>query len=395
MSAGFGRVVLLQTGFRPFFLLAGLYGVCVALAWLFVLSAGVSAPGGWSAVHWHAHELVFGFTGAAIAGFLLTAVPSWTDTPRLCGAPLAVLAAVWLAGRAAIWTATLLPATLVAATDVVFFPLLAGAVGLPIWRCGKRRNYPVVVVLLLLAIANLATHLQMLGLAQATARPALRFAVFLLILLMTIIAGRIVPVFTRNALQRKGLAIELGTHAKLERLLVVSLPLAVLLDLCFEGSLPSTLAHLAAALLLLARQLSWRGWLCRDQPIVWILHIGHGWLVLGFGLRGLANLFAGLPPSAALHALTAGAIGTMVLGVMSRVALGHTGRPLEVARTTVLAYLFVIASGLLRVFAPLAAPAAYPQLLLTSAAAWLLAYLLFCLHHWPILCGARIDGQPG
>ena len=395
MAGAGGRTALLQTGFRPFFLLAGLYGVCTLAIWLKILSGGGAAPGGWATVHWHAHELIFGFAAAAIAGFLLTAVPSWTDTPRLCGPPLAGLTLVWLAGRAAVWTASLLPAGLVAGLDLLFLPLLAGAVGWPIFHTRRRRNYPVVGVLLALSVANLAVHLQMLELTRATARPALRAALFLLTLLIAIIAGRIVPLFTSNALRHAGRTAELRPSAALERALVVVLPVAVLLDLTREGGLAAALAQLLAAALLCLRQLQWRGWLCRDQPIVWILHVGHAWLVLGFGLRGWAHWFSGIPPSAALHALSAGAIGTMVLAVMSRVALGHTGRPMVAARTTAVAYLLVIAGGLLRVGAPLATPAAYPRLLLLGGALWSLAYLLFCLHYGPILSRARVDGQPG
>ena len=219
----------MQAGFRPFFLAAGLAASANLIIWPLVLTSRMGTPGGWNPLFWHAHELVFGFAAAAIAGFLLTAVPNWTDTQRVSGSPLALLVAAWLAGRVAVWTASALPPSLVAGLDLLFMPLLAGAVGRPIFRARKPHNYPVVGILIVLAFANLAVHLQMMGMAGGSARRALLFAVYLVIVLVTIISGRIVPLFTKGYLRKSGIDAKIENQPRLEAALIPTLLLAAVL----------------------------------------------------------------------------------------------------------------------------------------------------------------------
>jgi uncharacterized protein involved in response to NO len=390
--------LLLDAGFRPFFLLGSLYAAVALMAWLLVFAAVASRPGGWPAPwpapYWHAHEMLFGFVATAIAGFLLTAVPNWTDTPPIRGRRLARLVTAWAVGRAALWLAPWLPAGLVAVADLVFLPLLAHAVGGPIWRARRPRNYPVPAVLLLLALANLGLHLGVLGGAPMQARRSLYLALYLVLVLLAIISGRIVPLFTRNALRRRGLALSVESSPAVERLLVPAMGAAIGLALLREGSAASGIASLLCAALLGLRQARWQPLRSLDQPILWVLHVGHGWLAAGFACSGIAALVPSFPASTALHAFAVGAIGTSVVGVMSRVTLGHTGRAIEASPAFVLAYALVILGGLIRVFAPLAMPGAYRASVVWAGASWAAGYLLFALRAAPLLARPRVPFSP-
>jgi len=387
--------VLLQSGFRPFFLLGSLYAAISLAAWLLIFAGAWELSGRWPAPYWHGHEMLFGFAVTAIAGFLLTAVPTWTDTPRLGGWPLAGLAAAWLAGRVALWLGAVLPGEFVALIDMVFLPLLAIAIGRPIWRSRARRNYPVVGVLLALSLANLGLHLGVLGDAPGAVRRCLLLALYLVLVLITIISGRIVPLFTRNALRGRGLDFPLQSNRFVEWALVPAMAGAVALAVLREGSGAAGMANLGCAALLVLRQAFWQPHRTLGQPILWVLHVGHGWLAIGFACTGIAWLTPSFPASTALHAFSAGAIGTIVIGVMSRVALGHTARAIEASPATVVAYALVILGGAIRVFGPLALPGSYRATVLWAGCCWAAGYLLFAGQALATLTRPRIDGQPG
>ncbi len=385
---------LLDAGFRPFFLLGSLYAVGSLAAWLVVFAV----PGArsarwlepWPAPYWHGHEMIFGFVATAIAGFLLTAVPSWTDTPRVRGRPLALLVGVWLLGRVALWLAAWLPGGVVAVADGAFLPLLALTVGRPIWRARRPGNAPVVVVLVLLSLANLGLHASVMAGDPGAMRSRLHLALYLVLVLLAIISGRIVPLFTRNALRRRGVDAPVEPSRGVERALPLVMGAAIALALLREGGTASGVASLACAVVLALRQLRWQPLKSLDQPILWVLHVGHAWLAVGFACTGLAALAPGFPASTALHALSAGAIGTSIVGVMSRVALGHTGRELRAPPAVVLAYGLVVAGGLLRVFGPLAAPEAYRATVLGAGSLWAAGYLLFAVRIGGILTRPRL-----
>jgi len=365
------------------------------VAWLLALGGTASLPGGWSSPLWHGHEMLFGFVATAIAGFLLTSVPVWTDTDRVDGLPLAGLLAAWVAGRAALWCAGLLPGWLVASLDVVFLPLLACAIGLPIWRTGNRRNYKIVGALLALAAANVALHVAVLRDDPPAARRCLQLALYAVLLLLVIISGRIVPLFTRNALHRRGILAPVASSAAVERALIPVLGAAIALALLREGSAAAGVASLLCGLLLGLRQARWQPHRTLDQPLLWVLHVGHAWLAVGFVCSGVAVLIPSFPASSAVHALSAGAIGTAIIGVMSRVALGHTGRPLQAPPAFTAAYVLVILGAAIRVFGPLPLPGAYRGVLLCGGTIWAAGYALFAVAVTPILTRPRIDGSPG
>jgi uncharacterized protein involved in response to NO len=391
--AGAARAGWLVLGFafRPFFLAASLAAVVLMLAWLAALRGWIGGD-----VAWHAHEMAFGFAAAVIAGFLLTAVPNWTGEPRLGRAALASLVALWLAGRLAAWPALAShTGALGRALDLAFLPALALAVAAPILRTRNRRNFGVPVILLALA----AVH----GLAHAERAPdwvarwgvvAPRASVHAIALLVVVIGGRVTPAFTRNALQ--GRAAVRAPDAR-DPVAIASAALALLL--ASLAAAPPALVAAAGALAAAANALRMRGWATpatRRDPLLWILHAGYAWLVAGFGLTAVAAAAPGLvAPTAALHAFSAGAIGTYVMGMMSRVALGHTGRPLALPRAMLAAYAAVLLAGAARVAIPLLAPTAMALAWQVAGALWCVAFALYACVYFPILTSPRPDGRPG
>lgn len=381
-------------GFRPFFLGVGLYAPLAVGLWTAIWLAGAPAPDWLSPVAWHGHEMLFGVVAAAVAGFLLTSVPVWTGSPALRGAPLRALLLLWCAGRASMWLAGVLPAALVALLDAAFLPLLVLVLARALRATGQRRNWGVVAVVAALALANLAVHAQALGLARGSAAPALRFAVDGVVVLMVVIGGRITPAFTANALRRAGSGLEVRARPGLARLAVAGAVLFAATDLALPRSAASGLAACAAGLAVAARMLGWRTRQTLRDPLLWSLHAGVAWIAAGLLLVAAGDLLPGMPPSAGLHALTAGAMGSLILAVMTRVGLGHTGRPLCLPRGAVACYALVHAGAAARVAAALA-PAAYAGLLGVGAALWAAAFALFALLYWPILSRPRVDGLEG
>lgn len=393
-SASGARPVILQGGFRPFFLLTGAYASVSIVAWVLAYSGVWQLPPQWVPMWWHGHELIFGFAGAAICGFLLTAVPRWTRTAPVSGMPLLALALIWVAGRAAMWSAGFLPGWLVAVIDLALFPALAVAVAKPIVRSRNRRNYGFPLLLATLFVANLLTHLQVLGVAR-TGRTGLYLGLYVVVVMVTLIAGRIVPTFTRNALAARGEGETVRRDPWLSRGALAMVVAAALFQV-FGGTprVAGTSAALAAVLLGV-EAVGWQPLRTLRNPIVWVLHVGHGWLVVGFAALAVAELAGGLPVSTATHALTAGAIGTMVIAVMSRASLGHTGRPLRAPAPVVAAYLLVIVGAAVRVFGPAVRFDLYRWWVIAGGTLWALGYALFTAVYAPILLRPRRDASEG
>jgi uncharacterized protein involved in response to NO len=382
--------VFFAAGFRPFFLLAGIQAAVMLPLWLLVWEGitGLGLP--YAPSLWHGHEMVFGFGGAAVGGFLLTAVPSWTNTAYVSGRPLIVLFALWLAGRAAFTLGGVLPAWLVAPIDLAYLPLLAFLVAKPLIAAGKWRNIAFVPILALFTIANALVHVEAAG-GFVTGLMGVWLGIFILLLMIAIVGGRIVPSFTQNWLRMQGQPIDPKPIGWIEKggAAVVVLAAAAM-HIHFPGPVAGV-ALLLAALVHGARLAGWYSLRTLANPILWVLHLGYLWLVVGLALLGLANLLPALPISAAVHALTAGCIGTMVMAVMSRAALGHSGRPLELPRPMVTAYVLVSLGTLMRVLSPLA-----PETLtIAGGLAWTAGWLVFVVVYWPIVTQPRADGRPG
>lgn len=389
------RLTLFSYGFRPFFLAAGLFGLLVVPAWLWLYATGGSPVEGLPAMLWHGHEMLFGFIAAAIAGFLLTAVPSWTGCRGFGGRPLVLLAAAWLAGRLAMALGTHLPLPLVALAELAFLPGLAALIAPPILR-EKNRNLPMLAVLAALWLAD-AVYLYALATVDAAlASRMLGVALAVVLLLITIIGGRIVPSFTGNALRRVDQSFTITSRTWLERALPAGMALNVILEAVPGLASPASGALAAVLAALHALRLSgWRSLRVRGEPILWVLHVAYAWLPLGFALKA-SLLLAGAPLGRFwLHAFGIGAAATMIVAVMSRAALGHTGRPLVVARSITLAYGLLTLGALARVFGPALYDGSYVGVLLFSGLCWSAAFALFVVVYLPILTGPRLDGRGG
>lgn len=382
-------------GFRPFFLGVGVYGAVVVPAWTAIWRGALAAPAWLSPIWWHGHEMLFGLVAAAIAGFLLTAAPVWAGRRALCGRPLMALFGVWALGRLAMLGAGQLPASLVAAIDVAFLPLVAGVLVRTLWRTGQRRNHAVVALVGALALANAAVHAQALGVAAGSAPRALRFTADVIVVLIVVIGGRITPGFTTNALIRLGVDARASSRPWLDRLAVAAVALLAGIDLIAPRGVASGALAGAAGIAVAARMTGWQTLRTWRDPLVWSLHVGMAWVALGLLLVAAGDLGGSIPPAAGLHALTAGAMGSMILAVMTRVSLGHTGRPLVLPSGAVASYLLVTAGAAARVLAALAPGTAQPSLLLAGGLLWAGAFGLFAVLYGPILTRPRIDGGEG
>lgn len=385
---------LLGRGFRPFFLLAGLHAAVVVPVWVAVWRGVLPSPGWLSPPLWHAHEMLFGTVSAAIAGFLLTSVPVWTGGRAVAGPGLAGLVAAWLAGRLAMAAAGALPHGEVAVVDLAFLPLLAGALARSLVPARQPRNLGFLVVLVALAGLNGVVHADALGLAPGRASGALRIAVDLVVVLVVVVGGRITPAFTRNALLRAGVEAEVRARPWLDRLAVASVVAVAVGDALVPRTPWSGGLALVAAVSVAARASGWQTRRVLRDPLLWSLHAGTAWVALGLALVAVADFTGALPASAGLHALTAGAMGSMILAVMTRVGLGHTGRPLVAPRGIPTAYGAVHLAAAARVGAAVA-PQLHAPLLVVSAASWALAFGVFVVVYAPILLSPRVDGRPG
>lgn len=386
--------VFFAAGFRPFFLFTGLQALLSLPLWLAVYVGGVDLNLPFAAALWHGHEMVFGFAGAAIAGFLLTAVPNWTNSHHVGGRPLMVLFALWLAGRLAFTLAGILPAFMVAVLDLSFLPYLAWLVGKPLVQAGKMRNIAFLPVLGVFFLANATVHL--LAVTQVgDPMVGVYLGLTMVLVLIAIVGGRIVPSFTQNWLRMQGQAVEVTPITWIEKGGAVgSLVVAMIAAIFLPGSLVSGLALLAAAAIHGLRLGRWHGHKTLTNPLLWVLHLGYLWLVVGLVLLALPSFLPTLAATAALHALTAGCVATMIMAVMTRASLGHSGRPLQVSKAVAVAYGLLALGTLLRVVAPVAGDA---QMGLTHAGGtvWSLAWLIFVVVYLPVLTKPRADGRPG
>jgi uncharacterized protein involved in response to NO len=388
--AGRSVPAFLAQGFRPFFLAAGVWSAAALAVWITLLASGGVLPSRFDPLTWHIHEMLFGFALAAIAGFLLTAIPNWTGRLPVRGLPLAGLAGLWLLGRMACLVSALVPCWLAVAADLAFPVALAGVIAREIVAGRNWRNLPMVAPVTVLAIADLMMHLAAAGIAVP---PGLgwRLGLAAVIVLISIVAGRIIPSFTRNWLAKRPHACLPETTKAVERAALGTLHTGMIGWAFVPDFRPVGILLLLGAATNLWRLTRWRGAATRTEPLLLILHIAYTWLVLGAGLLGLSVLGAG-PEQSALHALTAGAIGTMTLAVMTRATLGHTGHDLTADRVTSVIFLLVTLAASARVVAAASGSWVMP-LLETSAALWIGAFALFVLHYGPLLFRPRVGGR--
>lgn len=373
-------------GFRPFYLLASAFAALSIGLWALQFS-GLLGHAYLQGPMWHAHEMLFGFGLAVLVGFLFTAGRNWSGQATPTGKPLAALAVLWLAGRVLVLT----PWGWAALLANVAFPLAAAAaLGLAFYRGRNRRNYFFVGLLLLMGLAALSVHLNALGVLTLPGWVGIALALDVMLFVLCVMAGRVVPMFTNNGVPGAK-AVRVPALDKLALGLVLALLLA---DLLQVGGLPLSLLALLAAAAHLARWLRWQPWKTLRHPLVWVLHMAYAWIPVHLLLRACAAL-DWVPQSAATHALSAGAIGCMVMGMVTRTALGHTGRALQAGRTERACYALIGLAALLRVAVPLLAPQYTVTAVMLSALLWSAGFGLYTVAYWPILSRARSDGLPG
>jgi uncharacterized protein involved in response to NO len=377
--------VIFSYGFRPFFLAAGIWAVAAMVLWIGALAMGWEIGGSYGGPPWHAHEMLFGYSSAALAGFLLTAVPNWTGRLPVSGTPLIVLFGLWCAGRVALLAPDMLGLPLSIAVDAAFLPLLLAICAREIIAGHKWKDLKILAGILALALANVGFHL-LIG-HGADAGMASRLGIAAFVMLIAVMGGRVVPSFTRNWLARRHATELPAPYDRFDTAVLLTGLVALLLWVGLPETLWSALACLLAAGLHLIRLWRWRGWECWDEKLVLVLHLGYAFIPAGFLAVALAQL-GRADPVAALHLFTVGAIGVMTLAIMSRATRGHTGLPLAASAMTSASYAALIAAALLR---PLASvwPDLATELLSATGLCWIIAFALYVAEYGPVLLQRR------
>jgi len=381
---------LSDIGLRAFFLLAPLAAAVLMVAWIAMWRGVVPMPTGIEPTLWHAHEMVFGFVGAAFAGFLLTAVPNWTRREPLMGWPVVCLALIWVVARVTLYLPGVVSYVLVMVADGAFAIALVALIAREIVLARNYRNLVVVSVLAIWAVANLAFHFGIANREPQIARLAALLGLQAVAFMIVLIGGRVIPAFTANWLRSRGGAELPVVRPKLERLVIALTAVSGLSLVFFPQSPVTAVLSLSSAVVHCARLTGWRTLAVWREPILFVLHVGYLWMVCGYLLLGLSILWPGIPNSVGLHALTTGGIGTMILAIMSRAALGHTGRALLAPPAVVGAYVLVSLAAIARLLASLY-PQLHAELLTASGTLWIVAFLAFLLAYWPILTRPRIS----
>ena len=371
-------------GFRPFFLLAGCAGALLLGLWLYVFAGHTLTT---ITPLWHAHEMLYGFGTAVVAGFLLTSTQSWSGQRGVHGPRLMTLAGLWLAGRLVLlgpWP------WLAAAVDLLFLPVLLMMLWPYLSAASQKRNRVFLVLFGLQMLGNALYHLELLGVGPALARSGIYLAMHVFLLMIMVIAGRVIPVFTRNAVP----GARLESWPWLEKASFALAAAWLLAELIWPQAEAARWLALAVAASQALRLFGWHPWQTRRNPMLWILPLGYAWLVLGFLLRGLPAAIA--PPlSVATHAFTTGTMGVMIYGMMTRVSLGHTGRVIKASRRMLAGYALINLAALLRVFVPWLLPAGYRHGLLCAGLLWIIAFGLYVWECAPMLLAPRPDGKAG
>lgn len=377
----------LRGGFRPFFFGGPLWAVSALVLWLCSLTGKVSLPTAFDPLAWHRHEMLFGFVGAVIAGFLLTAIPNWTGRLPIAGRPLLALFGLWFAARMAVLFSAYVGLVTAALVDVGFYLILAALAAREVLEA-KNRNLPIVGMVLLFGLADAADHASAAGLIDGEA--GWQAGIALVVLMISLIGGRITPSFTRNWMVKQGSTARLPTQPGRFDLLVITVTATSLLGWItappglFVGGL-----LIAAALLQFVRLARWGGVRTTSDPLVLVLHVGYSWVPIGLLLLGLGTAGLGISRSAAIHALTAGAMTTMILAVMTRATLGHSGRELRASAPTLLLYLLVTTGAIVRVAVSLGI-GAYRLGIDVAGTLWGAALILFLIAYGPILWRPRL-----
>ena len=375
-----------KMAFRPFFLLAPISALVLLMLWVSHYAGWFLTTNYWQGFSGHSHEMVYGYATAVVAGFLLTAARTWTGLDTLKGTPLMLLVMLWIAGRVLPWID--IPKEIIAIVDLAFLPIVLLALAIPIIKVGQKKNFIFLPILTFLWIGNLLMHLQQLGITDFGAHIGIYLGLDLIILLIVTMGGRVIPMFTGNGI---GERIE-----RTPRLDIAAILTTLLYVIAHQVNFQGPLLIMACWLALVVHSVRVWYWYhpkIWSKPLVWILHVSYYWIVLGFGLMagaamGYWSLFI------ALHAFTVGGISGMILAMISRVSLGHTGRALEPPKLVVVSFLLIPLASLIRVIVPLFSPSLYTATVILSGIFWALGMLLFVISYFGILIKPRADGLP-
>lgn len=383
-------VALLQLGFRPFFLLAGLSAGLLMLYWGFIFQSGSNYLA-YSPISWHGHEMVFGYVAAVVAGFLLTAAKNWTGKQTLNGVALLLLVLLWTAGRISALSGGILPLWLISMIDLSFIPVLAVAVALPIIQTRNYRNLVFILILLVYAVSNGVFHLGANAMLENGSTIGIYAGLYTVILIIAVMGGRVIPFFIERGLNngftaRKRKSIEVSS-------IVLLIGFAILHIADIDGRLTAA-AALAAAI---AHGIRLAGWYHNGiwrVPLLWVLVTAYSWIVLGLLLMVPAEL-GQLSLMLAIHAMTAGGIGLVTVGMMVRVSMGHSGRQLHAPDSLVLAFIILNLAAVTRVIVPIVLPGLYSDAVFVSSMLWAIAFGIFAVRMAPVYWRPRVDGRPG
>jgi len=376
-------------GFRIFFSLSALSACLLIALWLVVYSGKITLVNYFPSSYWHAHEMIFAYSVAVIAGFLLTAVKNWTGESTPVEKPLAMLALLWVAGRIMPFTSNYVAQELIALIDLLFLPYLAYVLSQPILKANYTRGWVFIALLALMTLANALIHAEILGWLAQSAWMGLQISIAIVIVMILVIAGRVFPFFTE-----RGAGVQLAKKPLLDALAIGS---AILVFTLWVLNITEIILALAAGIAVIFNTLRLKNWAVYkigSIPLLWVLYSGYIWIIIGFFLT-IFTAYSKIPSSLALHAFTMGGIGIVTLAMMARVSLGHTGRPLQASDRTVMAFILINVGAAVRIIAPILIPTWYTQFVLLSGLLWLVAFILFLLVYLPILTTARVDGKTG
>lgn len=371
---------LLAYGFRPFFLAAGIWGALAILFWVPLYTGHLTVDTGFSPLDWHVHEMLYGYVAAAVAGFLLTAIPNWTGRLPVSGWPLGALALLWIAGRFAVLSSGQIGGMTAAAIDVSFLATLGVVAAREIIAGKNWRNLRVLVVLGVLIAGNVVFHAEVM--LKGAADYGIRAAIAAVIVLITLIGGRIVPSFTNNWLARNNPGRLPVPFSRFDAVTVAVSALALVAWIAAPAQSATGALLVLAGLLQAARLSRWAGDRTLADRLVLVLHVGYAFVPIGFLLLGASMLTSAVPTSAGIHAWTAGAVGMMTLAVMTRATLGHTGQPLQASPMTQGIYALILISAVMRIVAAFTGPII---LIEVAGFLWVAGFVCFVLLYGPLL----------
>ena len=380
---------LFALGFRPFFLLAAFSAPLLITLWLLQLSGKITLSTYYSPTGWHAHEMLFGYTVAVIAGFLLTAAGNWTGMKMINGWRLLLLSLLFIFARLTPFISDL-PFWIITVVDLAFIPLVAFIIAVPVIRAKQWSNFIFVPLLLTMAAANLVVHLSALDIINTSNVMGSRMMLYLIVLLIVIMGGRVIPFFTERGVN--------GVMTKkwnlIERLSPLSVILVAIADVFYGDKVITGYLALIAAIIQFIRLAGWYSNKIWNVPLVWILQIAYSWFIVGFILK--ASVIFNLNISLfSYHAFTVGGVGIMTLGMMARVSLGHTGREMKLNGWMVLAFILINIAAILRVIVPIFMPDNYLQLIQLAGWFWVLSFIIFLMVYTPMWLKSRVDGREG